>query len=172
MKKLIYLFVAVVFATQAFAQNFDAIKKSKERMEKLFSLEVPKPCSLLKVDSLTSESEKIVQSLKANSLLLYKYYYSLNGKTELGEDYTEGIIPTLTELTTLSEAIKEEPEAIKKVSKLLPEATKEMKTIKNPMKLKAINKSLKYSQEVITLAAEEHTAQLELIIELVKQVTK
>ena len=172
MKKLIYLFVAVVFATQAFAQNVEEIKKSQERLEKLFKLEVPTPCDLTKVNQLANESEKIVNELKTTATLLHKYYYNLNGKTEEGNDDTNVAPPSVAELVALSVSIKKETEAIQNANKLLPEAMKEMKTVKNPMKLKAIKKSMDYSSEVMALAVEENAAELKLITELIEQAGK
>ncbi len=172
MKKLIYLFVAMTFAAQAFAQNAEEIKKSQERLEKLFKLEAPASCDLAKVNELTSESEKIVNELKTTATLLHKYYYNLNGKTAEGNDDANVSKPSVAELVALSAAIKKEAEAIQNANKLVPEATKEMKTVKNPMKLKAIKKSMDYSSEVMAVAVEENAAELKLITELIQQASK
>ena len=148
------------------------LKKSQERLEKLFKLEIPAPCDLAKVNELASESEKIINEVKTTATLLHKYYYNLNGKTEKGDDDNNVTKPSVAELVALSVSIKKETEAIQNANKLLPEATKEMKTVKNPMKLKAVKKSMDYSSEVMSLAVEENTAELKLITELIEQASK
>lgn len=172
MKKVLFFAMLLLFAGSIFAQNVEEIQKSKERITKLENLEAPAKCKSEKINELAKESEKIAEALKTNAVLLHKYYYNLNGKNEEGNEEANIAKPSAEELIVLSKSIKDEAEALKKANELLPDATKELKDVKNPLQLKSAKKSYDYSQEVLQLAIEENTAEVKMIAAMIEQASK
>lgn len=172
MKKVFFFTMLMFFVSNLFAQDVNDIKKSIERIVKLQNLEAPATCKCEKINALAQESAKIAETLKTNAILLHKYYYNLNGKNEEGNEDANVVKPTANELIVLSTNIKNEAEALKKANELLPDATKELKDVKNPMQLKSAKKSYDYSQQVLQLAIEENTAEIKMIAEMIEQAGK
>lgn len=171
MKKVLLCMVALVCAAGVSAQTAEEIQASKERAEKLEKLVQPKNCGLEKIDELTSAAGLVAtESVQITPLLQGLYYRSI-GQTEDGVTDVTVKKPTLEELMELSARIKRQADAVAETAKLVPEASKELSTIKNPMKLKAPTQAVKYSKDVLEIVGVESAFQVKAIAEMIKTAT-
>lgn len=98
-------------------------------------------------------------------------YYRSIGQTEDGVTDVTVKKPTLEELTELSARIGTQAAAVAAATKLVPAAGEELKGVKNPMKLAAATKSVKYSKDVLEIVGVESAFQVKAIADMIKTAT-
>lgn len=171
MKKLLFCVMALLCAIVVSAQTAEEMKASKERAAKLEKLSQPKNCGFPAIDKLTSAAGlAALESLQITPLLEGMYFRSI-GQTKDGVTDVTVKKPTLDELKELSARIGLQATAVAAAVKLVPPASKELSTIKNPLKLKAPTKALKYSKDVLAILGEESAFQVKAIAEMIKTAT-
>ena len=163
--------MALVCAVSVSAQTAEEMQASKERAAKLEKLVQPKNCGIATVDGLTSAAGLVaVESIQITPLLQGLYYRSI-GQTEDGVTDVTVNKPTLEELTELSARIGTQAAAVAAATKLVPAAGEELKGVKNPMKLAAATKSVKYSKDVLEIVGVESAFQVKAIADMIKTAT-
>lgn len=168
MKKILIFALALMCSIGISAQTAEGIQASKDRAAKLEKLEQPKDCGIAAIDALTSAAGLVAaESIQITPLLQGMYYRSI-GKTEDGVTDVTVKKPTVAELTELSTRIGLQAAAVADAVKNVPDASKELSTIKNPMKLKAPTKALNYSKDVLKIVGEESAFQVKAIAEMIK----
>ena len=171
MKKVVLCMMALVCAVSVSAQTAEEMQASKERAAKLEKLVQPKNCGIATVDGLTSAAGLVaVESIQITPLLQGLYYRSI-GQTEDGVTDVTVKKPTLEELTELSARIGTQAAAVAAATKLVPAAGEELKGVKNPMKLAAATKSVKYSKDVLEIVGVESAFQVKAIADMIKTAT-
>lgn len=171
MKKVVLCMMALVCAVSVSAQTAEEMQASKERAAKLEKLVQPKNCGIATVDGLTSAAGLVaVESIQITPLLQGLYYRSI-GQTEDGVTDVTVKKPTLEELTELSTRIGTQAAAVAAATKLVPAAGEELKGVKNPMKLAAATKSVKYSKDVLEIVGVESAFQVKAIADMIKTAT-
>lgn len=171
MKKVVLCMMALVCAVSVSAQTAEEMQASKERAAKLEKLVQPKNCGIATVDGLTSAVGLVaVESIQITPLLQGLYYRSI-GQTEDGVTDVTVKKPTLEELTELSARIGTQAAAVAAATKLVPAAGEELKGVKNPMKLAAATKSVKYSKDVLEIVGVESAFQVKAIADMIKTAT-
>jgi len=171
MKKVLLCMMTLVCAVSISAQTAEEMQASKERAAKLGKLVQPKNCGLATIDGLTSAAGLVAaESIQITPLLQGMYYRSI-GQTEDGVTDVTVKKPTLEELTELSTRIGLQAAAVAAATKLVPEASKELSTIKNPMKLKAPTKAVNYSKEVLEIVGAESAFQVKAIADMIQTAT-
>ncbi|MEG1622448.1 MAG: hypothetical protein RR330_03640 [Alistipes sp.] len=171
MKKVLFCVVALLFAITVSAQTDAEMQASKERTAKLEKLMQPKDCGCANIDALTSAAGKIATESIQITPLLQSYYFHSKGQTEAGVADASVKMPKLADLQALGLRIKNQVTATTAVSKLLPAAGEDLAAIRNPLKLKAPTKSIKYAKDVLTIVGEESVAQGKAVAALIKTVT-
>lgn len=161
--------MALLCAVGVSAQTAEEMQASKERIAKLEKLVQPKNCGLAKVDELTSAAGHVA----AESILISSSLQNLHSRlTALAGNADVTVIASMVaELETLSGRIKLQTEAVDKTAQLVPEAGKELKSIKNPMKLKAPTQALNYSKDVLEIVGVETAFQVKAVAEMIRTVT-
>lgn len=168
MKRFFLGMLALICAMEVSAQTTEEMQASKARTEKLMKLVQPKDCGLEKVDALTSAAAvAAAESIEITPLLQGMYYRSI-GQTEDGVTDVTVKKPTMAELEELSARIGMQATAVAAATKLVPEASKEVSGIKNPMKLKNPTQSLKYAKDVLAILGEESAFQVKAIADMIK----
>ncbi len=171
MKKVVLCMMALVCAVSVSAQTAEEMQASKERAAKLEKLVQPKNCGLATIDGLTSAAGLVaVESIQITPLLQGMYYRSI-GQTEDGVTDVTVKKPTLDELMELSARIGTQAAAVAAATKLVPAAGEELKGVKNPMKLAAATKSVKYSKDVLEIVGVESAFQVKTIADMIKTAT-
>ncbi len=171
MKKVVLCMMALICAVSVSAQTAEEMQASKERAAKLEKLVQPKNCGIATVDGLTSAAGLVaVESIQITPLLQGLYYRSI-GQTEDGVTDVTVKKPTLEELTELSARIGTQAAAVAAATKLVPAAGEELKGVKNPMKLAAATKSVKYSKDVLEIVGVESAFQVKAIADMIKTAT-
>ena len=163
MKRFFLGMLALICAMEVSAQTAEEMQASKARTEKLMKLVQPKDCGLEKVDAAVAAAE----SIEITPLLQGMYYRSI-GQTEDGVTDVTVKKPTVAELEELSARIGMQATAVAAATKLVPEASKEVSGIKNPMKLKNPTQSLKYAKDVLAILGEESAFQVKAIADMIK----
>lgn len=171
MKKFLLCMAALMCTISVSAQTAEEMQASIERAAKLAKLEKPKDCGIKTIDELTSEAERVAKESVQITPLLQGLYYRSVGQTEDGVADATVKKPTLEELMELSTRIGIQAEAVANVSKLLPDAGEELKTIKNPMKLKAATQAINYSKNVLEIVSIESAHQVKAIADMIKTAT-
>lgn len=168
MKKFLFCAMALACAISVSAQTAEEMQVSQERAAKLEKLSQPKNCGMATIDGLTSAAGLVAaESVQITPLLQGMYYRSI-GQTEEGVIDVTVKKPTLDELKELSARIGLQAAAVAAAVKLVPEAGKELSTLRNPLKLKGATKALKYSKDVLAIVGEESAFQVKAIAEMIK----
>lgn len=158
MKKSLFVVLVMAFAMVSGVKAQTAEEQaaaSKERIEKL-KAESPKNCEVKEIDDAVAASKSIATSIVGIATVTQ----TLSGEAELDAAAVEAV-------KALPNNLKSSGEQMEKLAKLLPEATKALKTIKNPMKAKAAKKSLDYVNSVMDLASAELPYQTEVVNKMV-----
>lgn len=171
MKKVVLCMMALMCAIGVSAQTTEEMQASKERAAKLEKLVQPKKCGIATIDELTSAASRVaVESIQITPLLQGLYYRSI-GQAENGVTDVTVKKPTVNELMELSSRIGKQAVAVADATKLIPEAGEELKGVKNPMKLAAATKSVKYSTDVLEILGVESAFQVKAIADMIKTAT-
>lgn len=171
MKKVLLCAMALVCAMSVSAQTTEQMQESKDRTARLEKLEQPKNCGIATIDGLTSAAGAVAaESIQITPLLQGMYYRSI-GQTEDGVTDVTVKKPTLDELKELSARIGLQAAAVAAAVQLIPAASKEVSTIKNPMKLKASANSLKYSKDALEIIGQESAFQAKVIADMIQTAT-
>lgn len=159
MKKLLFLTLAMAFvANFALAQTPKEIKASQDRVAKITKLqEMPKPCDISSIDELTKLSNKIA----IESMTISKGLSDAAAKKL-----------SLEKCVTLSKSIAKQAINIKNVSTEVPKVSGELKSIKNPMKLKKATSNVKYITNTVALTTEESVYQTKSIAGIIETLKK
>ncbi len=164
MKKFILCVMALVCAVTVSAQTAEEMQASADRMAKLAQLQMPKSTGLNQMDALlTKAGEAASASLRISTTL-----------STWKSDIDKGTIDLniLNEAIELGKNIGRQGEAVSEITQLVPKATEELKSVKNPMKLKAAKNALGYSQNVLEIVGEETPYQAQTVAEIIRQLKK
>ena len=168
MKKVLFCAMALLCAISVSAQTKEEFQASKARAEKLEKLAQPKSCKIAEVDALTTAAGTIAaESVQITPLLQGMYFRSI-GETEEGITDVTVKKPTVEELMELSGRIALQAVAVKTAAELVPAAGSALKSIKNPMQLKAPTQAVNYGKDVLAIAGEESVFQAKAIAEMIK----
>lgn len=169
MKKLIFFVLALFAMSNVFAQTSEEMAASKARLAKMEKLvKMPKSTGLSSIDALAVNCGAIAaNSVEITPLLQGMYYRSMGQNNEGVIDVTVKK-PTVAEATELSLRIAAQALLVKQASELVKGAGEELKTVTNPLKLKAPTSCLKYSKDVLEIAAAETAFQVKAIAEMIK----
>lgn len=144
------------------------MQASKDRSAKLEKLSQPKSCGVVAIDALTASTGIIASESTEITTPLQGMYYRSIGQTKDGVTDVTVKKPTLAELQELSARIATQAIAVSAAVKLVPEASKELSAIKNPLKLKAPTAAVKYSKDALAIIGEESAFQVKAIADMIK----
>ena len=165
MKKFLLSIVLLMGGLMVSAQTADDFKASLKRITKMVKLTQTQPqdCGIASVNELATESGKMAME----SLQISQTIHQLNKRIE-ANDIDASL---LEQLTGLGERIKSQTEATQSVTKKIPEASKEIAKIKNPLELKKATKSLSYSKNALQMTTEETIFQTKTIAAMIQTVS-
>lgn len=164
MKKLMLCVVALVCAVTVSAQTAEEMQASAERMAKLAQLEAPKATGLSQLDDLLAKADKAAAASLRISTTLAGWKTDIeNGTVDLA---------ILNEAIELGKDAVRQGDAVADIVQLVPKAAEEIKTIKNPMKLKGAKAALDFSQTVAQIVGEETPYQVKTSAEIVQLLKK
>lgn len=161
--------VALLFATVAmYAQSEEEILASQARLEELKNLSIPKKTDFAKVDELVEKSSKMAKESMEISVGLYEANKALSSDNPVA--YAIANIQSLEQMLVSAEKISSE--SLPAVAKLVPEASEELKSVKNPLKLKGAKSAINYSNTVIKIVTEETAFQVKALTGIIKKATE
>lgn len=152
--------MALFGAVTVSAQTAEEMAASAKRMAELAELQAPKSTGLAQVDALQARVAEIAKETLRISLTL--------GEWKAAADKGEISASILPEAIALGEAIAGQTTALTEATQLLPKAAEELKTVKNPMKLKAAKASIDYSKKAIEIIGEETPYQVRTVTEIIR----
>lgn len=166
MKKFVWCVALLFAAVTVSAQSAEEIQASLDRLAKLEKLSKPKDTGLAKVDELLLKSGEVATESMAISMGLHEANKLLS--SEQVDDVAK-INPDNLQLLLLG-AQKMSTESLPAVVKLSPEAAKEVKEIKNPLKAKGALSAVNYSKTVVEVVTEETAFQVKALTDIIKKV--
>lgn len=144
--------MALLGVVTASAQTTEQEQASRARMAQLAELRPPRTTGLAQVDALQARAGEIAKEALRISYRLCEW------KTALEKG--EARAATLPEAIALGEAVSGQAAALKEAAQILPEAAGELKSVRNPMKLKGAKSSVDYSKTVLEIVGEEAPFQI------------
>lgn len=151
--------MALLGAVTVSAQTAEEMQASATRMARIAELQLPKKTGLAQVDALQEQTSRIAEETLRISLTLGKW------KADADKGAMASILP---EAIALGEAIAGQTKALTEATQLLPKAAEELKTAKNPMKLKEAKQSIDYSKTTLEIVGEETPYQARTVAEIVR----
>lgn len=165
--------MSLFISANLFAQTPEQMQASKDRLTKLEKLgEAPKTCGMAAIDGLSEKSCEIAKNSVVITPLVQIMCYSAAGQNAQGVVDGTVVKPTLVEVTALGVKVADQAILIKDASALVEGAAAEVKTIKNPMKMKPAASNLSYSKDVLAVAGEETAFMTQVIADMVKSLSK
>ena len=152
--------MALLGAVTVSAQTAEEMQASATRMARIAELQLPKTTGLAQVDALQEQTARIAEETLRISLTL--------GKWKADADKGEIGVSILPEAIALSKAIAGQTKAQTEATQLLPKAAEELKTVKNPMKLKGAKNSIDYSKTTLEIVGEEPPYQTRTVAEIIR----
>ncbi|NDV65964.1 hypothetical protein D0T60_12025 [Bacteroides sp. 224] len=141
------------------AQTPEDVQASKERCEKLEKMEAPDKVGVEAIDQLADEATAMLQEALAITQEIEKFNARLRGEEVEGEEATEAeegeIFPSEKHCEALLKRIEKQGTAAASLGTTALNALQDVKKLKSPIKIAKGTKSLKYSQAVVKLVAEE-----------------
>lgn len=163
MKKLLLSIVLLMAGLTVSAQTPEELQASLERIAKLEKLQQPNSCGLQSVDRLTDETGKSALEAMAISAVVHKLHKRVEDK-----DIDAQLAAELSDLYT---RIESQSKSVETISNLVPEASKEVSQIKNPLKMKEPAKSLNYSKDALKIVSEETLFQGKAVAAMIQAVS-
>lgn len=168
MKKLLMCVALLFAAVTVSAQSAEEVQASLDRLAQLEKLNKPKNTGFAKVDELLVRASEVATESVAISVGLHEANKALSNTNAEGQAAVnlEALQLMLVSATKLSS------ESLPAVVKLVPEASEEVKSVKNPMKLKGVKSAIDYSNTVVAIVTVESAFQIKTLTEIIKKASE